>query len=248
MPTINLLDDQLEVIQLLLDNDTTKVSIFEKNDKGQLPIHSACSRRYTPVKVIQLLLDNDRDKRTILQKDDSGRLPIHCACDKDAPAEVIRVLLDSDTTKASIFEKDDDGYLPIQVACERGASLEVMQCLLRASVCDQIERLGLERWKIDLEELITSMTEDDSERQVHQIYERLSKYEKMERISLLELAIWRTSCLNAGGTKFDSMQAMEDEAFDPAGHKRECQIKSGADAIIQGILPFLEEFKPQLCR
>jgi hypothetical protein len=113
--------------------------------------------------------------------------------------------------------------------------------------------LGLERWKIDLKELITSMTEDASERQVQQIYERLSKYEKMERISLLELAIWRTSCLNAGGTKFDSMQAMEDyllatdEAFDPAEYKRECQIKSGADAIIQGILPFLEGCKPQLC-
>jgi len=86
-----------------------------------------------------------------------------------------------------------------------------------------------------------------------QIHERLSKYEKMERISLLELAIWRTSCLNAGSTKFDSiMQAMEDyllardEGSNSAEYKRECQIKSGADAIIQGVLPFLEECKPQL--
>jgi len=94
---------------------------------------------------------------------------------------------------------------------------------------------------------------EDSERQVIHIYESLSKYEKMERISLLELAIWRTSCLNAGSTKFDSiMQAMEDyllardEGSNSAEHKRECQIKSGADAIIQGVLPFLEECKPQL--
>jgi hypothetical protein len=243
----------LEVIQLLLDSDTTKESIFEKNVYGQVPIHSACSSRHTPVEVIQLLLDSDSDKRTILQKGYTGQLPIHSACDNGAHVEVIRVLLDSDTTKESIFEKDYGGRLPIQVASERGASLDVIQYLLRASVCDQIERLGLERWKIDLEELITSMTEDDSERQVQQIYKRLSKYEKMERISLLELAIWKTSCLNAGSTKFDSMRAMEDyllardEAFDPSEYKREYQIKSGADAIIQGVLPFLEECESQLC-
>ena len=34
-----------------------------------------------------------------------------------------------------------------------------------------------------MEERITSMTEKDSERQVQQIYERLLKSEKMERIS-----------------------------------------------------------------
>ena len=121
------------------------------------------------------------------------------------------MFLDSDTDKRTIFQKDHYGQLPIEAPCECGP-LELIQCLLRTSVCDQIERVwALERWKIDLEELITSMQAmEDSERQVQQIYERLSKYEKMERISLLELAIWRTSCMNAGSTKFDSMQAMED--------------------------------------
>ena len=51
------------------------------------------------------------------------------------------------------------------------------------------------------------------------------------------------------------MQTMEDywlcwqeadEASTSAEYKRECQSKSGADAIIQGVLPFLEKCKPQL--
>jgi hypothetical protein len=32
----------------------------------------------------------------------------------------------------------------------------------------------------------------------------------MERVSLLELTVWRASCLNGGGIKFDSMQEIED--------------------------------------
>jgi hypothetical protein len=91
---------------------------------------------------------------------------------------------------------------------------------------------------MDLQERITFMTEEDSEKEkeVREIYETLSKYEKMERISLLKLAVWRTSCLNV---KFDSMQ--EIEAFDPAEFKRERRIKSGVNAIIQNVLPFLKE-------
>jgi hypothetical protein len=61
---------------------------------------------------------------------------------------------------------------------------------------------------------------------------------------LLALAVWRTSCLHWGDIKFKSMQQMEDfwatdDAFDPSEYKRERRIKSGADVIIRGVLPFL---------
>jgi hypothetical protein len=97
-----------------------------------------------------------------------------------------------------------------------------------------------------VEELINAMTEEDSKRKkVRKIYARLLKYEEMERtISLLALAIWRTSCLKWGDMQFQSMQDMDnfrptDEIFDPALYKRERRIKSGADVIIRGVLPFL---------
>jgi hypothetical protein len=70
---------------------------------------------------------------------------------------------------------------------------------------------------------------------VQEVFESLSKYEDMEFISLLELAI---SCLNGESLKFETMQ--EIETFDPAEYKRESRIKSGAAAIIFGVLLFLK--------
>jgi ankyrin repeat protein len=239
----------VEVIQLLLDSDTDKRTILEKDDSWRrLPIHMACSEGAATVEVIQLLLDSDTDKKSILEKDSYGYLPIHNACCNNAPAEVIQLLLDSDTDNRTIHEKADGALLPIDCACCYNANAEVIRLLLKASICDRMEHLGLDKWRMDVAGLIDSMTKEDSKRvKVQEIFERLSKYEEMERISLLELAVWRESCLNGDGiSKFDSMQAVEDlgvadrETFDPVEYKRERRIKSGVDAIICGVLPFLK--------
>jgi ankyrin repeat protein len=235
----------VEVIRLLLERDDENKTILEKDCYGQLPIHCACSGGAT-VEVIQLLLDSDDDKQTILVKNDFGQLPIHCACEGGATVAVIRLLLDSDDDKKTILVKDRGGQLPIKYACEGDRPVKIVQLLLQASIYARLEQLGLAQWRIGMEELINAMTEEDSKtKKVRQIYARLSKYEEMERtISSFSLAIWRTSCLKWGNIKFKSMQEMEDlratdETFDPAEYKRERQIKSGADAIIRGVLPFL---------
>ena len=75
-----------------------------------------------------------------------------------------------------------------------------------------------------MEKLINDMTADGSLfKKVQQINERLSKYEEMEHtVSLLALAVWRTSCLHWGDIKFKSMQLrVTDGAFDPSEYKRE---------------------------
>jgi hypothetical protein len=90
------------------------------------------------------------------------------------------------------------------------------------------------------------MPADDSKtKKIQEIYKRLSNYEEMEpTILLLALVVWRTSCLHWGHIQFQSMQEMEDlratdDTFDPWEYKRERRIKSGADVIIRGVLPFL---------
>jgi ankyrin repeat protein len=237
----------VEVIRLLLDIDHGKKSIFEKESLDRrLPLHYACGKKNPSVKVIQLLLDSDMEKKSILEKDKYGRLPIHKVCERAAPVEVIQLLLDNDAEHKTIFEKDHRGRLPIHIACEVNAPVAVIQLLLQASICDRIEQLGLAQWKVGMEKLINEMTADKSKTEkVQQIYERLSKYEEMEHtVSLLALAVWRTSCLHWGDIKFISMQGMEDlratnYAFDSAEYKRERRIKSGVDVIIRGVLPFL---------
>jgi ankyrin repeat protein len=241
-------DSMMEEVNVLITNYTEKElqeAVLEKDNSGWLPIHWVCFYE-APLEVIQMLLDSDTDKKSIFEKDRFGRLPIHLACESNAPVEVIQLLLESDVGKKSIFEKDEDGQLPINNACVFDGNVEVVKLLLKARIGDRIDQLGLAQWRIGVEELINAMTEEDSKaKKVLQICARLSKYEKMEgNISLLALAIWRTSCLKWGAITFQSMQEMEDllatdEAFDPVEYKRERRIKSGADIINRGVLPFL---------
>jgi hypothetical protein len=93
---------------------------------------------------------------------------------------------------------------------------------------------------MDVGGLIISMSEEYSRREkVQEVYESLSTYEDMERISLLKLVIWRERCLNGESLNFETMQGIE--AFDPAEYKKERRIKSGVAAIIFAVLPFLKE-------
>ncbi len=247
----------MEEVNLLKANDTEKDlqdAVLAKGTSGDTSgdtrgdrlIQIAC-RMNAPVEVIQLLLDSDTEKKTIVLKDHDGCLPIHlAACSRRASGAVIQLLLDSDTEKKSILKKDNKGRLPIHTACLHNGPVEVIQLLLQASICDRIEQLGLARWKIGMEKLINDMTVGGRTfMKFQEIYKRLSKYEEMKHsMSLLALVVWRTCCLHWGDIKFKSMQEIEDlratdDAFDPSEYKRECRIKSGADVIIRGVLPFL---------
>jgi hypothetical protein len=71
----------------------------------------------------------------------------------------------------------------------------------------------------------------------------LTKYELMERLSLLELAVWKTSL--ASDAFFSTMEELDaywtlDRRFDPVAYANERRVTSGITVIIQGVLPFLK--------
>jgi len=144
--------------------------------------------------------------------------------------------LESDPEKKKIHTKSSkEGQLPIDIFGHNNGPVEVVRLLLRVSIGDRIQQLGLGEWRICMEELINAMAENSSsETRIKLIYAWLSKYEEIEHsMSLLALAVWRTSCLRRGDNSLQSMQEMEDfwathDPFDPVEYKRECQIKSGA--------------------
>ena len=70
----------------------------------------------------------------------------------------------------------------------------------------------------------------------------LLKYEQMERLSLLELAVWK--CTIQNDPFFSTLQEIRDqwalnEKFDPAAYANERRVTSGITEIIQNVLPFL---------
>jgi hypothetical protein len=80
----------------------------------------------------------------------------------------------------------------------------------------------------------------------------LEKYEMMERLSLLEVVVWKASCISYharhtnSSTSFVTMQDIEDywaldENFNPLEYRRQRRIESasGITVIIQNVMPFL---------
>jgi hypothetical protein len=215
---------------------------------GCLLLHYAC-HQHVPVLIVQWLLDKEVENKSIYQQNRMGSLPIHGACLDYANLDSIRLLLERDVDKKTLLVRDIQGRLPLFTSTDEGNNVEVTKLVLREGICDRIERLDFTEWKDRVRELIDNMTADltlmdDRREEVEDVYTRLSKYEIEHSLSLLALAVWKTSCLHWGDFQFESMKGLEDlgatdGAFDPAEYKRQCRIKSGVDMIIRGVRPFI---------
>lgn len=247
--------DFLEVIKLLLTCDVEKRSIFVKDENGSLPIHMAC-RYNAGAEVIQLLLESDTQKQSLYAEGVYGQLPLHVACRGGASAEVIQALLDFDTRKISVLREDNVGRLPVHLYLlanrNRHRNMDIVRLLLEAMIHDRIERVGLELWKETMNQLLQSLTKSYERDFVTR--ERLDAIcveikVLMHRSFLLELAVWKASCLRGlenTGVHFHCLQDINnwektDMKFDACEYRQEMLHLSGAEQIIPHVLPFVED-------
>ena len=113
-----------------------------------------------------------------------------------------------------------------------------------------MERRGLDFWKTDINCLVKSMTDayerDFSTRdKLDIICETITEF--VERVFVLELAVWRASCLQFDA-KYATMQEVLDcesaksldSTFDAHAYKVDRRVRSGADAIVREVIPFIE--------
>jgi hypothetical protein len=117
----------------------------------------------------------------------------------------------------------------------------------------EIEKLPLERWKWHMNHLChTFVTSRPPPHHESTILDTLAMYQAKEKLSLLDLAIWKHYCVSsfAEMTGADdtgrtvSMQDMQDygtlnERFAPAAFRHNVRAKGGASVIIEHVLPFL---------
>jgi hypothetical protein len=107
----------------------------------------------------------------------------------------------------------------------------------------------LPRWRWEIESLLLEYVQDDegaatlsSSVALSKAKIVLTKYELMERLSLLELAVWKASL--ASDPFFSTMEELDaywtlDRNFDPVAYVNARRVTSGITVIIQGVLPFL---------
>lgn len=105
----------------------TKHEAQIRNDRGNLPLHSATSFR-APIEVSESLLQAYPEAASITNN--YGNLPLHFTAWKKGPLEVERLLLKIYPEGAA--QKNNHGNLPLHYAAHYNAPLEVVEALYNA--------------------------------------------------------------------------------------------------------------------
>jgi hypothetical protein len=122
------------------------------------------------------------------------------------------------------------------VCCKRFSELE-----------PRIQQLGIVKWqnliRADLHSRLISLTGDGNshitESSIRDFDKLLIKYEKMEKISLLELTIWKAACIMEKTEELTYYAMLEWNSRGWKDSKAKMRRCSAIDMIIRNVLPFL---------
>ena len=143
-----------------------------------------------------------------------------------------------------ILEVEQQKKNTLEAKAEFGS--KVMQFIYSMKDLDErVAHLGLRSWKLEMNHLMyrfvtVELSFGEYVTKEH-VLDRLSMYETMEALSLLELALWKTNV--TARSSFSSVQEVKecnsDEEFDKIKFLREARITSGSEIIIPLVLRFL---------
>ena len=105
----------------------------------------------------------------------------------------------------------------------------------------RIEKLGLRQWQDAIKAVLFDYCHGNAS--ISDIPTLLSKYEMKERLSLLEIALWKSSILSRG--EFDKIQDVReytilDPKFQPAVYLEKARVLSGAATIVPLVLSYMK--------
>jgi hypothetical protein len=238
-----------------------------RNRFCDLPIHYICyfhahMGRVTARVALMRYLE---DEKTSPDKVDAcGMTPFHIlalsAEEGSGSADLFRTILEK-TSLDLVLKRDMWGNRPLHYICLQkseihAAAIKLIQELFQMTVVDRLKVLGLERWRMDMKEEIDLMDhsvwlwgESDNRRAIDFVHRRFEVYERMEVISLIEMAIWKMGLceMNAGKNQDDDhaqkkQKINELTAVNISAHRLErnaCRVSCGFDIIIYNVLPFL---------
>jgi hypothetical protein len=224
-----------------------------------LPMHRVCYyQSYYP---LTEAMDNLKqamyaDARHGTKVDAFGMTPCHILSLSQTPnLSLLQILLKIYRVDI-LHEKDNFRSTPIDYLCLNPSPevTAVFQSLLPMIFAERLRQLGSARWTSDM---LTAMDEaattewSSRKKEMRLLYFKFATYERLESMSLLELALWKV--------KMDGCKpANDDTGNEESGPKRprldishldgvdrlSCRISSGANVVISNVLPFLDK----ICR
>jgi hypothetical protein len=221
-----------------------------------LPVHRLCYyQSYYPLMeaMENLRQSMDADPAAGNKVDAFGMTPFHILALSQTPNLSLFQALMKVYKVDTIRTKDKFGSNPIDYLCMNhiAASATVIQSLLPTIVAERVRWLGLVRWKSDMVDAMDEAlaVEWASRRSaIRLLYFKLATYERLESVSLLELALWQVkinSCKAAYDTDHErsedcrSKRPRLDRSHLDGVDRQSCRINSGADVVIYNVLPFL---------
>ena len=110
--------------------------------------------------------------------------------------------------------------------------LNAVRSLLRGMFHGRMESQGLDLWKCDMQRMLRSMAAPERDFATRDMLNMLCEtvWEFAERAFTLDLAIWRTSCV----------QVEEDPSSEQDALGCNRRVRCGSEVIVRGVIPFLE--------
>ena len=141
----------------------------------------------------------------------------------------------------------------VRMAClERRISLFMAKELRYNQMMVSVRQLPVLKWRDDVEVLLIGYKSNNNilsgisdDYLYKQAQNALQRYQKMETLSLLELALWKVQCLSQDNAKFRTMQEIDDywavdESFDPVAYRRDIRMSSSSGIAV--IVPLVSKF------
>jgi hypothetical protein len=221
-----------------------------------LPVHRLCYyQSYYPLMEAMENLRQSMDANPAAgdKVDAFGMTPFHILALSQTPNLSLFQELMKVYKVDTIRTKDKFGSNPIDYLCmnHTPGSATVIQSLLQTIILQCLRWCGVVRWKTDMlaamdEALATEWSSRRSA--IGMLYFKLATYERLESVSLLELALWKIkidSCKASYETDHQRDEASSpkrprlDKAHLDGVDRQICRINSGADVVISNVLPFL---------
>lgn len=220
-------DTIIQEIEDLCYNNRDEESKEQRFDCfGMTPLHLlALSARPNP-RVFEAVLRHRVDY--LIVRDHHGKLPLHYICLSKAPFEMFQLALD--TQRSSFPDVKVDWKTLLWIT----DTVESYKYVVQSSIDHRIQSLGLEAWRNNLLRVINYFVANPNNyrarsEHLRKVHSLLTKYERQEVLSTLELAIWKSKIDQANETH---------TGIDRIG----CRIHSGDQVIISNVLPFLGDY------
>jgi hypothetical protein len=224
-----------------------------------LPLHRLCYyQSYYPLtEAMERVQQNmDADPSAGTKVDSFGMTPFHIMALSQTPNLSLFQALLAVYQVDIICTRDKFGSTPIDYLFlnHTHEATTAIQSLLPTILVNRLHWLGLVRWQS--EDILTAMNEalavegSSRRRAVGLLSFKFATYERLESISLLELALWKSKidgCKAAIVTDLErdeersSKRPRLDKSHLAGVDRQSCRINSGAEVVISNVLPFLDK-------